>query len=147
MPKIFSSFCPVSMRSQKKKKGHRADGDICSSDFTLISKKIKKVLCLSLASFLRAWCDIPDRGAVNRSCLRFLAGNKNAGFWQEKKRQNLQNFSAKMPKKMSHFLQFIALIGNTAQEFKVFSCSEFKTTYKGCSIIFQQMPNTLVWII
>ena len=47
---------------------------------------------------------------MNHSCLRFLAGNKNAGFWREKKRQNLQNFSAKMQKKISHF---IALIGNT----------------------------------
>ena len=44
----------------------------------LISKKKKKVLCLSSATFLRDLCDIPpERGAVNRSCLRFLVGNNN----------------------------------------------------------------------
>ena len=47
---------------------------------------------------------------MNRCCLRFLAGNKNAGFRREKKRRNSQNFSAKMPEKISHFF---ALIGNT----------------------------------
>ena len=40
---------------------------------------------------------------MNRSCLRFLAENKNAGFWREKKRRNSQDFSAKMPEKISHF--------------------------------------------
>ena len=76
----------------------------------LQKKKKKKVLRLSSATFLRDFCDITEWGAVNRACLRFLAGNKNAGFWQEKKRRNLQNFSAKMPEKISHFF---ALIGNT----------------------------------
>ena len=85
----------TSKKKKRKKKGHRADRGILFSDFMLISKK--KVLRLSSASFLRASCDI--RGAVNRSCLRFLAGNKNAGFWREKKRRNSQNFSAKMPEK------------------------------------------------
>ena len=88
MPKIFSSFL---------------------SGFNVISKK-KKVLCLSSASFLCDLCDVPERGAVNCSCLRFLAGNKNAGFWREKKCRNSQNISAKMPEKISHFF---ALIGNT----------------------------------
>ena len=74
----------------------------------------KKVLRLSSATFLRDFCDIPERGAVNRGCLRFLAGNKNAGFWLKKKRRNSQNFSAKMPEKISHFF---ALIGNTALDY------------------------------
>ena len=78
----------------------------------LISEK-KKVFPLSSASFLRDLCNIPERGAVNHSCLRFLAGNKNAGFWREKKCRNSQNFSTKMPEKISHFLHFFALIGNT----------------------------------
>ena len=79
----------------------------------LISKKKKrKVLRLSSATFLRDFCDIPERDAVNRGYLRFLAGNKNAGFWREKKRRNSQNFSAKMPEEISHFLHFFALIGN-----------------------------------
>ena len=64
---------------KKKKKGHRADGGIFFSDFMLISKK-KKVLRLSSASFLRDLCDIPERGAVNRSCLRFLATEKMPEF-------------------------------------------------------------------
>ena len=46
---------------------------------------------------------------------RFLAGNKIAGFWREKKRRNSQNFSAKMPEKISHFF---ALIGNTGVDIK-----------------------------
>ena len=95
MPKIFSSVL---------------------SGFNVISKKKKKkkkVLRLSSATFLRVFCDVPERGAVNHSCLWFLAGNKNAGFWREKKRRNLQNFSAKMPEKISHFSHFFALIGNT----------------------------------
>ena len=75
-------------------------------------KTKKKVLRLSSATFLRDFCDIPERGTVNRGCLRFLAGHKNAGFWREKKRRNSQNFSAKMPEKISHFF---ALIGNTAR--------------------------------
>ena len=62
-----------------KKKGHRAEGGIFFCDFMLISKK-KKFLRLSSASFLRTSCDIQKRGTVNRSFLRFLAGNKNAGF-------------------------------------------------------------------
>ena len=73
-------------------------------------KKKKKVLRLSSATFLCDFYDIPERGAVNRSCLRFLAGNKNASFWREKKRWNSQSFSAKMPEKISHFF---GLIGNT----------------------------------
>ena len=73
----------------------------------------KRVLRLSSATFLRDFRDIPERGAVNRGCLRFLAGNKNAGFWREKKCQNSQNFSAKMPEKILHFSHFFALIGNT----------------------------------
>ena len=80
------------------------------------SPKIKKkVLRLSSATFLRNFCDVPERGAVNRGCLRFLAGNKNAGFWREKKRRNSQNFSAKMPEKILHFF---ALIGNTGEKSK-----------------------------
>ena len=81
----------------------------------LISKKKKKkrVLRLSSATFLCDFYDIPERGAVNRGCLRFLAGNKNASFWREKKRWNLQNFNVKMLEKISHFSHFFALIGNT----------------------------------
>ena len=86
----------------KKKNGHRADGGIFFSDFMLISKK-KKVLRLSSASFLCALCDIQKRGAINRSCLRFLAGNKNASIWREKKRWNSQNFSAECRKKFCTF--------------------------------------------
>ena len=40
-------------KKKKKKKGHHTDGGIF-------------------------FCDIPERGAVNRGCLRFLAGEKNA---------------------------------------------------------------------
>ena len=75
----------------------------------------KEVLRLSSASFLCDLCDIPERGAVYRSCLRFLARNKIASFWQEKKRRNLQMFNAKMPEKILHFF---ALIGNTDRECK-----------------------------
>ena len=74
------------------------------------NKKKKKVLRLSSATFLGDFYDIPDQGDMNRSCLRFLAGNKNAGFWRKKKRRNSQKFSAKMPEKISHFF---VLIGNT----------------------------------
>ena len=87
------------------------------SDFMLISKK--KVLCLSSASFLRASCDIQEQGAVNCSCLRFWAENKHASFWWEKKCRNSQNFSAKMPEKMSRLLLFFALIRNTASQLDV----------------------------
>ena len=117
-PKIISSFLSgLNVISKKKKKGHHGDGGIFFSDFMLISKekKKKKVLRLSSAAFLHDFCNIPERGAVNRGCLRFLAGNKNAGFWREKKRRNSQNFSAKMPEKISHFSHFFALIGNTAK--------------------------------
>ena len=107
MPKIFSSR----LSGSPKKRSHRAHGGIFFSDFMFISKKKKKVLRLNSATFLRDLCDIPERGTVNRSCLRFLAGNKNTNFWREKKRQNSQNFSAKMPEKILHFF---ALIGNTA---------------------------------
>ena len=113
--KIFSSFLSgLKVISKKKKKGHHADGGIFFSDFMLISPPKKKVLRLHSATFLRDFCDIPERGTVNRGYLRFLAGNKNAGFWREKKHWNSQNFSAKMPEKISHFLHFFALIGNTA---------------------------------
>ena len=78
-----------------------------------LSPKKKKVLRLSFATFLRDFCNIQERGAVNSGCLWFLAGNKNAGFWRKKKRRNLQNFIAKMPEKISHFSHFFALIGNT----------------------------------
>ena len=71
-------------------------------------KTKNKILRLSSASFSHDLCDIPERSAVIHSCLRFLAGNKNAGFWREKKRQNSQNFSAKMPEKISHFIALIA---------------------------------------
>ena len=108
MPKIFSSFLSsLNVISKKKKKGHHADGGIFFRFYVVLQKK---VLRLSSATFLRDFCDIPERSVVNRGCLRFLAGNKNAGFWREKKRRNSQNFSAKMLEKISHFF---ALIGNT----------------------------------
>ena len=94
---FLSSFSVIS-----KKKSHCFDGGIFFSDFMLIFKK-KKVLRLSSASVLRASCDIQERGLENRSCLLFLVGNKNAGFWQEKKCQNSQKFNAKMLEKIPHF--------------------------------------------
>ena len=69
-----------------------------------------------MASFLRALCNIPEQSPVNRSCLQFLAGNKNVDFWWEKKHQNSQNFSVKMPEKILHFF---ALIGNTGLTYSV----------------------------
>ena len=91
----------------KKKKGHRADGGIFFSDFRLVSKKKKKekVLRLSSASFLRASCDIQERGAVNRSCLRFLAGNKNAVFGGRKSAGIRKNSVQKCRKKLRTFLR------------------------------------------
>ena len=62
---------------------------------------------------------------MNRGCLRFLAGNKNAGFWREKKRRNSQNFSAKMPEKFLHFSHFFALKGNTVHNHFVLPMSRF----------------------
>ena len=115
MPKIFSSFLSglnVISKKKKKKMSSRQWRHLFLRFYVDLPKK--KVLCLSSATFLRDFCDIPERGAVNRGCLRFLAGNKNAGFWREKKRRNSQNFSAKMPEKISHFSHFFALIGNTA---------------------------------
>ena len=96
-------------------------------------KKKKKILCLSSATFLRDFCDIPERSAVNRGCLRFLAGNKNAGFWREKKRQNSQNFSAKMPETISHFSHFFALIGNTAAYIRERLLAEVLLTLQKCN--------------
>ena len=81
------------------------------------SSKKKKVLRLSFASFLHALCNMQQRGAVNCSCLLFLAGNKNAGFWWEKKGRYLQKFSAKMLEKILHFSHFFALIGNTVSRY------------------------------
>ena len=112
MPKIFSSFLfglNVISKKKKKKKKVITPMEAFFLQFYVVLQK-KKVLRLSSATFLRDFCDIPERGAVNHGCPRFLAGNKNAGFWREKKRRNSQNFSAKMPKKISHFF---ALIGNT----------------------------------
>ena len=80
------------------------------SGFNVISKK-KKVLRLSCATFLRYFCNIPEQGGINRSCLRFLAGNKIAGFWREQKRRNSQKFNAKMPKKFCTFRTFLRLWG------------------------------------
>ena len=112
MPKIFSSFLS-GFNVISKKKGHCADGDIFFSTFMLISKK-EKGPSFEFCKFSTRFgdlCGIPERDAVNCSCLRFLAGNKNTGFWREKKRRNSQNFSVKMPEKFS---PFFALIGNTA---------------------------------
>ena len=103
MPKIFSSFLShLNVISKKKKKGHHADAGIFFLRFYVVlqKKKKKKVFRLSSATFLHDFCSIPERGVVNRDCLRFLAGNKNAGFWREKKRRNSQNFSAKMLEKI-----------------------------------------------
>ena len=118
MPKIFSSFLSgFNVISEKKKKVIALTEASFSPIYVDLQKK--KVLCLSSASFLRDLCDIPERGTMNRSCLRFLAGNKNAGFWREKKRRNSQNFSAKMPEKISHFSHFFALIGNTGGDYVI----------------------------
>ena len=108
MPKIFSSFLSsYNVISKKKKRSSRWRRHLFLRLYVVLEKK---VLCLSSVSFLHALCYIPERGAVNCSCLQFLAGNKNAGFWREKKRQNSQIFSAKMPEKILHLF---ALIGNT----------------------------------
>ena len=100
------------MRSQKKKVS-RCRRHFFLRFFVDLQKKKKKVLRLISASFLCALRGIPERGAVNRSCLPFLVGNKNADFWQEKTPRNSQNFSAKMLEKILHFF---ALIGNTERE-------------------------------
>ena len=118
MPKIFSSFLSGLNVISKKKKKKKVITPMEAFFSPILrcspKKKKKKVLRLSSATFLRDFCDIPERGAMNHSCLRFLAGNKNAGFWREKKHRNLQNFSAKMLEKISHFF---TLIGNTGQQF------------------------------
>ena len=107
----------------------------------LISKKKKKVLDLSSPTFLRDFYDIPERGTVNCSCLRFLAGNKNAGFWQEKKRRNSQNFSAKMPEKISHFF---ALIRNTGDKYRLVIMSQNYSTSIFMCIICRQIE--ILWL-
>ena len=141
MPKIFSSFLfgLNVISKKKKKKGHHADKGIFFFDFMLISKKKKKkkVLRLISATFLRDFCDIPERGAVNLGCLRFLARNKTAGFWREKKRRNSQNFSAKMPEKILHFF---ALIGNTAVH------SKGVVKYKP-SVLFQNLCDSCMSVL
>ena len=118
--KFSHHFCPVSMWSPKKikkKRSSRRWRHLFLRFYVDLQKK--KVFRLSSPTFLRDFCDIPERNAVNRGCLRFLAGNKNAGFWREKKRRNSQNFSAKMPEKISHFSHFFALIGNTAGRYTI----------------------------
>ena len=108
-------------------------------------KKKKKVLRLSSATFLRDFCDIPERGAMNRGCLRFLVGNKNAGFWREKKRRNSQNFSAKMPEKISHFSHFFALIGNT--EYTVVYQAESSVKSVSCGVPHGSTLGPLLFLI
>ena len=79
--KFSHLFCPVQCDLKKKKKVITPT-EASFSPILCWSQKKKKVLRLSSASFLRDLCNIPMRGAVNRSCQRFLEGNKNAGFWQ-----------------------------------------------------------------
>ena len=100
---IFFIRFQCDLQKKKRKKGHCANVTEASfsPDFMLISRKKKKVFCLSPASFLRDLCNILERGAVNHTCLRFFVGNKNA----EKKCRNSKNLSAKMPEKISHFLR------------------------------------------
>ena len=75
------------------------------------SKKKKKTITLTKAFFSRHGDgNIHGHGAGNCSCLRFLAGNKNTGFWLETKTLDFAKFSAEMLKKI---LQFFAFIGNT----------------------------------
>ena len=99
------------------------------SGFTVIFKNKKKVIALTEASFSpifyvdlqkkagpsSEFCKFSTRFVLHTTtsrrepllfsvyCLRFLAGNKNAGSWREKKRRNSQKFSSKMPEKNSHF--------------------------------------------
>ena len=65
--KISHHFCPVPPME-------------ASFSLILCWSPKKKVLRLSSATFLRDFCDIPEWGAVNRGCLRFLAGEKTPEF-------------------------------------------------------------------
>ena len=107
------------------------------------SQKKKKVLCLSSASFLCDLYDIPERGAVNRSCLWILVG-KDAGFWREKKHRNSQKFSAKIQEKISHFSHFFALVGNTVCDF---TCSKIQYWCISFSIIFWLVVPVLLFAV
>ena len=113
MPKIFLSVCLVSMWSPKEGKGNCVDGDIFFSGFMLVSKK-KKGLSSEFCKFSMR-CEQTFKSQAPWITAVY-------GFWQEtktpvmreKKHQNSQNFSLKMSEKISHFLHFFALIGNTA---------------------------------
>ena len=107
--KFSRLFCPVSVWSQKKKKRSSRCWRHLFLWFYVDFQK-KKDLRLNSASFLHALCatyqsEVPWTAAVygfwREQKRRFLAGEK---------RQNLQNFSAKMPEKTLHFF---VLIGNT----------------------------------
>ena len=116
MPKTFSSFLSGFNEISKKKSSHWRR-HLFLRFYVDLQKK--KVLPLTSASFLRDLCDIPGEASWTTAVY---------GFWQEKKRQKSQNFSAKMPKKI---LQFFALIGNTAYYCKKMpqNYSAIKTSY------------------
>ena len=99
-----------------KKKGHCAVRGIFVLDFKTFSKKKKKekqVISLRCASLLQTSCNIDERGADNRSCLRFLAENKNAGFRREIKTLDFTKIQCENAGK--NFALFFALIENTAR--------------------------------
>ena len=68
-------------------------------------KKKKKVLRLSSASFLHDLYDILERGAVNRSYLQFLVGNKHANFGGRKNARIRKISVRKCRKKFRTFLR------------------------------------------
>ena len=97
------------------------------SGFNVISKK-KKVIALTGASFspISWWSPKKKRSFVSvlqifsPLCATYQSKVPWTAavyvFWREKKRQNLQNFRAKMPETISHFWHFFALLGNTAYQ-------------------------------
>ena len=92
MPKNFLIlFVQFQCDLKKKEKGP-------SSEFCKFSPRFVR--------HTRARCREPQLSTV-------FGGKQTRQFWREKKRQNSQNFSAKMPEKISHFF---ALIGNTAKQ-------------------------------
>ena len=115
--KIFSSFLSGFNVTSQKKKGHRADVWHLFLQLYVDVQKIKNGPLSEFCNFSLRFVRHTRARHPEPQLATVFGRKQKRRFWQEKKRQNSQNFSAKMPQKFCTFLRLQGTLGEISFPF------------------------------